>query len=210
MKWQYFSGKQSETLCVFYTGWGMDANVFQAALGERDTLIVWDYTDLSTPLPLDDRPIELIAWSMGVWAATQTLPTERLISATAVNGTPWPIDETRGIPPAIFDGTLATYSESGLARFRKRMCGGVSALNAFLAMAPQRTTEDLGTELAALGEAIRSRPEKPFPWTRAIGCTSDRIFPIEAQKAAFPNLIEHEGAHWNPTLFEALLKGASI
>lgn len=207
MKWRYFSGKQTERLCVFYTGWGMDDHVFEHFMGERDTLIVWDYTDLSTPLPLDERPIDLIAWSMGVWVATQTCPAERLHSAIAVNGTPWPIDETRGIPPAIFDGTLSTYSESGLARFRKRMCGGAAALNAFLQFAPNRSTEDLGSELAALGEAIRSRPEIPFPWTQAIGCTADRIFPLTAQKDAFPALIERPGAHWEPTLFEALLKG---
>ena len=188
----------------------MDDHVFERFMGERDTLIIWDYTDLSTSLPFDERPIELIAWSMGVWAATQTCPTERLLSATAVNGTPWPIDDTRGIPTAIFDGTLSTYSEAGLARFRKRMCGGAAATAEFMANAPQRTTEDLGTELAALGEAIRSRPEKPFPWTRAIGCSADRIFPITAQQAAFPDLQLHDGAHWNPALFEALLKGRSL
>ena len=210
MKWRYFSGKSTASLCVFYTGWGMDDRVFERFMGERDTLIVWDYTDLSTPLPLDERPLEVLAWSMGVWAAQQTCPTTHLQSATAVNGTPWPIDETRGIPPAIFDGTLATYSEAGLARFRKRMCGGAAALTEFMAYAPRRTTEDLGAELAALGEAIRSRPEKTFPWTRAIGCTQDRIFPIAAQKAAFPNLIEHSGAHWQPTLFECLLKGRPL
>ncbi len=210
MKWSYFSGKQTERLCVFYTGWGMDDHVFERFMGERDTLVIWDYTDLSTALPFDERPIDLIAWSMGVWAATQTCPTKKIASATAINGTPWPIDETRGIPPAIFDGTLATYSESGLARFRKRMCGGASALANFLENAPQRTTEALGTELAALGEAIRTRPQKSFPWTRAIGCTADRIFPITAQKAAFPELIERPGAHWEPTLFEAILKGEPL
>lgn len=188
----------------------MDDHVFERFMGERDTLIVWDYTDLSTPLPFDERPIDLLAWSMGVWAATQTCPPEKLASAIAINGTPWPIDDSRGIPPAIFDGTLETYSESGLARFRKRMCGGAGAMADFLTNAPQRTTEALGTELAALGEAIRALPEKELPWTRAFGCTADRIFPISAQKAAFPNLIERPGAHWEPALFEALLKGESL
>lgn len=188
----------------------MDDHVFERFTGTRDTLIVWDYTDLSTPLPLDERPVEVIAWSMGVWAAMQTFPKTQVASATAVNGTPWPIDDTRGIPAAIFDGTLATYSDSGLARFRKRMCGGAAAMAEFLTHAPQRSTEDLGIELAALGDAIRSRPSSDFPWTRAIGCTGDRIFPLSAQRAAWPNLIEREGAHWDPALFEALLKGRPI
>ncbi|MBQ9693673.1 MAG: DUF452 family protein, partial [Kiritimatiellae bacterium] len=142
-----------------------------------------------------------------VWAASQTCPTERLLSATAVNGTPFPIDETRGIPPAIFEGTLATLSESGLTRFRRRMCGGASAMTAFLQHAPRRDLEDLRTELAALGEAIRSRPARPFPWSTAWGSTHDKIFPIAAQQAAFPTLQTCEGEHWNPTLFEQLLKG---
>ena len=209
MKWRYFPGKQHETLRVFYTGWGMDAHVFEHILtGDQDTLIVWDYTDLdSTTLPLEDRPIELLAWSMGVWAATQTLPTNRIVSAIAVNGTPTPIDDERGIPSAIFDGTLATLSESGLARFRRRMCGGATAMTTFMEHAPQRDLEDLRTELAALGQAIRSRPAQPFPWTQAIGCMSDKIFPIAAQQAAWPNLQTMAGEHYQPDLFERLLKG---
>lgn len=209
MKWRFYPGEESSILCVFYAGWGMDDTPFIPLLGKRDTLVVWDYTDL-TPLdfPFDDRPIVLIAWSMGVWAATQTFPTDHLQCAIAVNGTPFPIDETRGIPPAVFEGTLSGFSENGLARFRRRMCGGATAMADFLTVAPKRSVDDLGTELAALGEAIQSRPPKAFPWTHAFGCKGDKIFPITAQQAAFPNLHITEGAHWNPELFGQLLSGA--
>ena len=209
MKWRYFPGQQHERLRVFYTGWGMDAHVFEHLLtGDQDTLIVWDYTDLTlADMPVENRSIDLIAWSMGVWAATQTLPTEQIVSAIAVNGTPTPIDDERGIPSAIFDGTLTTLSENGLARFRRRMCGGASAMATFMEHAPQRDLEDLRTELAALGTAIRSLPAKPFPWTHAIGCSGDKIFPIAAQQAAWPKLQTIVGEHWQPDLFERLLKG---
>ena len=209
MKWRYFPGQQHERLRVFYTGWGMDAHVFEHLLtGDQDTLIVWDYTDLTlADMPVENRSIDLIAWSMGVWAATQTLPTEQIVSAIAINGTPTPIDDERGIPSAIFDGTLATLSENGLARFRCRMCGGASAMANFMEHAPQRDLEDLRTELAALGNAIRTLPDKPFPWTQAVGCTNDKIFPIASQQAAWPQLTTLAGEHWQPDLFERLLKG---
>ncbi len=189
----------------------MDATPFESMLGAVDTLVVWDYTDLTTALPLPtDKPIHLIAWSMGVWAATQVLAEVPLASATAINGTPFPIDNERGIPEAIFDGTLAGLNEAGLTRFRRRMCGGGEALKAFMEVAPKRSLEDLTLELKTLGENIRSLPAKPFQWTHAYGATEDRIFPIAAQRAAFPELIPVTGAHWAPSAFATLLQGATL
>ena len=206
MKCRLLPGVAHDRLLVFFTGWGMDATPFENMARAVDTLVVWDYRDLTTPLPLPtDKPVHLLAWSMGVWAATQVLDPSALASATAVNGTPWPIDDTRGIPCAIFDGTLATYSEAGLARFRRRMCGGAKGLATF--PLPQRTTEELGEELAALQQAITTRPERPFPWTRAYGCSDDKIFPIAAQQAAFSELSVLPGNHWNAELFAQLLRG---
>lgn len=214
MKVEWINGKSSDRLVVFFAGWGMDAEPFRSGEKAYDTLIVWDYTEL-TGLPElpTDRPIDVIAWSMGVWAAQQVLAGKILASAAAVNGTPWPIDDTRGIPTAVFDGTLAGFSEAGLLRFRRRMCGGGAGLQSFLACAPKRTVDDLGAELAALGEAIRS-PERAIAdnsfWTRAIASSEDRIFPLAAQQAAFPQADVLPGAHWNPELFERLLNGEPL
>ncbi len=208
MQVRRLSGKSETRLMLLFAGWGMDDAPFAPFARRYETWVVWDYAELGglPPLPAD-RPIDLVAWSMGVWAATQTVAREALASATAVNGTPWPIDAARGIPPAIFDATLAGLSEAGLARFRRRMCGGAAGLDAFLRHAPRRGLEDLRRELAALGEAIRTRPEQPFAWTRAIACDRDRIFPPEAQRAAFPGALARPGAHWAPEVFAALLAG---
>ena len=62
------------------------------------------------------REINLIGWSMGVWAASQTVPQLsspgtsgegiHMANSIAINGTPYPIDQHMGIPPAIYHGTL--------------------------------------------------------------------------------------------------------
>ncbi len=207
VKQKLIKGLRSDCLLVLFAGWGMDEQPFLPMVGAVDTLIVWDYTTLE-PLTLpEDKPVHLIAWSMGVWAATQVLSGVTLASAIAVNGTPTPIDDEQGIPVAVFDGTLATLSEAGLQRFRRRMCGGAEAMKGFMAHAPQRTLDDLHAELAALGEQIRVRPPKPVVWTAAYVSDEDKIFPPAHQYVAFPNAVADASAHWAPALFARLLQG---
>lgn len=197
-------------LTLFFAGWGMDAVPFRPLIGTAPVAVVWNYTDLATPLPLpksQDAEIRIVAWSMGVWAASQLMQGQSVREAVAVNGTPWPIDGDRGIPPAVFDATLEGFGETGLARFRRRMCGNASALREFMETAPRRTVEDLGLELRSLGAAIRSRPAADFVWTRAIVCTEDRIFPPAGQLRAFPRAECRKGAHWDRALFADLLNG---
>lgn len=202
-----YPGARRGRTVLFFLGWGMDPTPFEAMPRAWDTCFVWDYASLDGLSALPEGPVDLLAWSMGVWAAAQTLPRERLDSATAVNGTPWPIDAARGIPPAVFDATLAALSEAGIAKFRRRMCGGAAATADFLARAPKRSADDLAAELEALGRAIRERPERPFAWDRAFACEGDRIFPPAAQRAAFPDALSRPGAHWAPDLFADLLAG---
>ena len=208
MRFRLHPGRQSSHLRVFFAGWGMDDTPFLPFLGEVETAIVWDYADLSTPLPFlnDDRPRSLVAWSLGVWAATQVLRDADFVRTTAVNGTPMPIDDTRGIPTAVFDETLRTFSEAGVQRFRRRMCGGAAALAEWMRHAPRRTIEDLGAELAAFSTEIRRRPPRPFRWDRAFAASGDRIFPPAAQRAAFPSAETVPEAHWAPELFARLLR----
>ena len=208
VKTRLLSGASSERLLLLFAGWGMDVRPFEGMARAFDTLVVWDYRELSglPPLP-GDRPVDVVAWSMGVWAAGQVLARGQVVSATAVNGTPWPIDEVRGIPPAVFEGTLAGFGAAGLMRFRRRMCGGAAGLKAFEAVAPERSVEELGEELAALGRAIGERPAGDFVWTRAVACREDRIFPLAAQQAAFPEALVRPGAHWAPEVFGRLLRG---
>lgn len=211
MQYDLFNATSDAPLTVLFAGWGMDAEPFRPLIGPDPTAIVRDYTDLTAELPfLNGRrgeELRVIGWSMGVWAAMQVLGERPVREAIAVNGTPWPIDAERGIPPEIFDATLAGFGEAGLTRFRRRMCGGGEALKDFMAHAPKRGTADLEAELRALGEGIRSKPVPGFVWTRAIACTGDRIFPQANQLRAFPFAESRPGAHWDRALFTELLGG---
>lgn len=83
---------------------------------------------------------------MGVWAASQTVPQLsspgtsgegiHMANSIAINGTPYPIDQHMGIPPAIYHGTLDGLTGASLHKFLRRMCANGAAFKAFLEITP--------------------------------------------------------------------------
>lgn len=154
---------------------------------ETDLIVLWDYRDLSLPTDVDLSLytfIDLVAWSMGVWAADHvlgesTLPIRR---AVAVCGTGYPMDDLLGIPDAIFRATLDSLTEANRLRFNRRMCGGKTLRHLFDALA-RRSTQEIYDELSSVllrEQEIRQRPTpKPntAPWMRAVVGREDRIVP---------------------------------
>lgn len=192
------SESASPRLILFFAGWGMDSHPF-AGLGRDgyDTAVVWDYAD-PQPLPLDRlaayREICVMAWSFGVPYAARfiashaaTLPITRCV---AINGTLHPVDDTRGIPEAIFRGTLDNLDHRNLTKFQRRMTGGGDAYARFEAMLPQRTIDSLTEELRRVlydGAA----PDVRFDTVYISG--ADRIIPPINQRKAWEgheNIIE--------------------
>lgn len=93
---------------------GSDENLFRRTVAEGyDCLLCFDYRTLEFDYSLLDgyREIRLLAWSMGVWVAGQILSghTYPWKMKLAVNGTPFPIDDRRGIAEAVFHGTLENF-----------------------------------------------------------------------------------------------------
>lgn len=96
-----------------------------------DLIVVTDYTTMDIS-PVIRSHIEgydeivVISWSFGVAAATRFIEENSGLPITlrmAVNGTPFPVDDDRGIPTDIFEGTLDNLSEITLKKFDRRMCG---------------------------------------------------------------------------------------
>ena len=158
MKYIFLRNEGSSQLTIFFTGWGMDDKPFSSISLTHDVLMVYDYTVIDAiPLHLIEgyKDIRIVAWSFGVWVASVYL--SRYIGILpvsetfALNGTPFPIDDEKGISHAIFNGTLDNLNDRTLYKFRKRMCG--KQYESFIEQAPQRTTENLKQELSALHQS---------------------------------------------------------
>ena len=214
MKQLFIKKENSPRLLLFFAGWESDENLFRRTVAEGyDCLLCFDYRTLEFDYSLLDgyREIRLLAWSMGVWVAGQilsehTYPWEMKL---AVNGTPFPIDDRRGIAEAVFHGTLENFSDAALARFRRRICGGAGQVKEFLSHQPYRTTEELGAELAALEHEVGKVQPAAFVWDKAIIGLCDKIFIPANQRAAWTGteVMEVEAEHYDTVLFDHLLEG---
>lgn len=190
-------------LILIFAGWGSDPRLYDhIVVSGWDTMVAWDYTDPSFPAEALDGygTVYLYAWSMGVFAAGEALDGRRIASAFAVNGTPTPRHDREGIPEAVYDGTLQALSGAVAARslhkFRLRMCGSKDTLARIAGELPEGETAPLAAELAAIAERQKEsalsdghRDEKrAIRWRRAYISENDRIFPAEAQRAAWERI----------------------
>ena len=213
MKQEFIIRKGSERLTIFFAGWGMDAAPFKPYVpAQCDLMVCYDYCDMSFDSSMLEpyRSAHVVGWSMGVWAAEQTEGQIKLPAKyTAVNGTPFPIDEKRGIPPAIFYGTLRTLSDATLQKFRRRMCGDAETLQRFMESAPQREKESLRIELSAIADKAQGYIPAAGLWDEACIGSRDMIFPASNQKEAWRQLgcpvTETDAAHYSEDILKKVL-----
>lgn len=219
MKQHFIIRNNSKHLLLFFAGWGMDETPFtDMHPADSDWMICYDYRSLEFDESLlrGYSEITLVGWSMGVWAALRImelypgLPVSRSI---AINGTIYPIDESKGIAPSIFEGTLQGLSEQTLLKFQRRMCGSSAEYKIFQSVAPQRPVEELKEELAAIQKQCLSSDVPDFRWQKAVIGRNDRIFTPENQRRAWESNVElieeSEAAHYQRELFQTVLAGTS-
>ena len=174
MKQHFIIKNNQKHLLLFFAGWGMDETPFLTIHPtDKDWMICYDYRSLAfdTDLLETYSQITLIAWSMGVWAASQIMkqyPHLPVSQSIAINGTLYPIHETKGIAHSIFDGTLQGLNEQTLQKFQRRMCGSIADYKTFQTISPQRPMEELKEELAAIQQQYLSLPPSDFKWQKAI------------------------------------------
>lgn len=219
MKQHFIIRNNSKHLLLFFAGWGMDETPFtDMHPADSDWMICYDYRSLEFDESLlkGYSEITLVGWSMGVWAASRImelypgLPVSRSI---AINGTLHPVSESKGIAPAIFEGTLQGLTEKTLQKFQRRMCGSSSEYKVFQTVAPQRPVEELKEELAAIQKQSLTSDVSDFRWQKAIIGRNDRIFTPGNQRRAWENnvelIVESEAAHYQRELFQTVLTDTS-
>ena len=77
MKQSYIIHEHHPRLLLFFAGWGADETPFKMYRpAASDFMVCYDYRTLDFDASgLEEyREINLIGWSMGVWAASQTVP----------------------------------------------------------------------------------------------------------------------------------------
>lgn len=188
----YDTTDKNPELTLFFSGWGMDKYPFlKFCTGQRDIIICYDYRSLDFDPEILNfySAIYVIGWSMGVWVASSIFNNKKNIirKAIALNGTMYPVDDTKGIPKHIFNGTLNGLDERKLYKFQRRMCGSSELLNKYLLKAPKREVPELKEELHTIAELYKKFPESNFKWDQVYICNSDKIFPVQSQLNAWEN-----------------------
>lgn len=200
----------SSSLLLFFAGWSAAPELFTRLKADEgtDVMICYDYREIDFGEDLTRyKEIHLIAWSMGVRMAELAIGGKyRLRTATAINGTPRPIDDRYGIPVDIFRGTLDNLTAEGLSRFNRRMCGSRDTLAGYEAVRP-RPLEEVRDELQHIYDLCRVQPQPdtaphvtPIRWTRALISSDDRIFPAANQHEYWdtrcPEVLEIKAPHY--------------
>lgn len=185
-------------LILIFAGWGSDATLYRDVhMPNWDVAVVTGIDEAIPDVEMLDSydTVYVYAWSLGVFVAEYFL-SGRIIptKAFAINGTPWPNDDTRGIPQAIFKGTIEGLNARSLHKFRVRMFGGVSEYKPFAPIFEHLCdTDDLRRQLEFVVASSEHRYCTPnVKWTAAYACTNDRIFPFDNQCNAWRDLTDIE------------------
>lgn len=182
MKTFWLNKKNNERLILFFNGWGMDQNpISNLNIDGFDILVVYDYSDFS--LDVDSSAyseIILIAWSMGVFAASLACKGLKISKAIAINGTQSPIDAKFGINPKIYQLTLDNFSEKTRDNFFQNMFLDENEYKKF--QKPLRNLENQHEELAFLQKAAKENSALDFNFDYAIISAHDKIIPSKNQE----------------------------
>lgn len=176
----------ARSLILFFAGWGMDCRPFAGINTNCDFMIVYDYSsfDFNTDIIGNYENIYVFAWSFGVYAATIALSTNQelpVVFKMAINGTQFPIDDTKGIPRDIFKATANNLSRQSLLKFYRRICADKKQYETFLSSMPQRSLNSLADELKSIETSFNTIKHQPIQWDKVLLSKNDRIFPFENQ-----------------------------
>lgn len=215
MKYEYIIQEQNPRLLLFFAGWASDPTPFRHYRPkDRDFIICYDYRTLEHDFlpPGIYQKIDVVGWSMGVWAASHIGPQLGIPigHSIALNGTPFPIDAELGIHPDIWQGTLDNLSPAPLHKFCRRMCLDSNAFHQFLRITPRRPVEELAEEMRSIEKQRLSLLSPTFHWEKAIVGSNDRIIPPGNQCRTWQMLnvpfYQTEDAHYSEPMFHQYLE----
>lgn len=202
-KWINKNGKKS--CIVFFNGWGMNESILPINNNmEFDLFMCYNYNgieDLNKEEFKQYDNIHLVAWSLGVYAASVAVQNCSLtfVKKIAINGTMSAIDDSKGIPKGIFVGTIRGWNDINRDKFNLRMMGNRTYLMKCDDKLSKRSAEDQKQELEFLFKHISENDMPEYQWDKVIIGEKDLIFTADNQKNAWENhniFIEEKMPHF--------------
>lgn len=196
MNYHWLNKNNNENLIIFFCGWSFDYKPFEVLKSDNyDVITFYDYSDIGNSdfnelftknyanLFSNYKSVNLIAWSMGVYAAyllKNELP--EFDCKIAINGTPFPVNDDFGIPVKTFDLTLK-YVDTGLqGKFQKNLFKKNEDYQKYLKTPVSRNIENQKNELISLNNFIKNRScEYNLYYDKAIISDTDKIIPTRNQ-----------------------------
>ena len=200
MHYHWLNKQNKSRLIVFLAGWSFDFYPFEFLnCKNSDVLFVYDYNTINEDeLELLNNCIYsekiLISWSMGVFAGyiLKNLFKDYDIKI-AVNGTPFPVHDTLGIPQKPFLLTLR-HAKTGLeGKFYQNIFNTQEEFEKYSLTPIHRTIENRENELRYLYDRIRKenfKYEKFYDY--ALISSSDKIIPTKNQINFWQNNVPYK------------------
>jgi len=175
----------SDTLLIFFAGWGCDEYEFEHIKSNSDVLILYDYTDLNLDFDFSKyKKFNLIAFSAGVFVASIMNFNFKISKKFALDGNPYLFDEHFGISKDVQD-VLYNVSEENADAFARNYL--VKTDEEWQNFHPsKRTLDSCRIEFDCLKKIYNNNKQniKDF-YDLVIMGEEDPIFNISAQKEFF-------------------------
>jgi len=212
MRCEFLKQNTSNNLTLLFAGWAMSARDFRFLENiKTDLLVCSDYRtlDFETDVLKPYTNIRLVGFSLGVWVASYIFCEKEIefSEKIAINGTQYPIDNERGTPVKIYEGTELQLSETSLRKFMLRMTGSKENFQEFMENTEEKSILQLKEELCVIRNFALQHDVSSFRWNKAIISTNDAIFPLENQHNAWnskANIVEIDAPHFAQSIFKNL------
>jgi biotin synthesis protein BioG len=184
---KYLINNHSDTLLLFFTGWGCDEYEFEHLQAESDVLLLFDYSDLNLYFDFSKyKKIDLIAFSAGVFVASIFNFDFEIGTKIAIDGNPYLFDEYFGLSIDM-QNILYNITEANAEDFARNYL--VKTDTEWKNFHPsKRTLESCRIEFDNLKKIYQTNKQKITNiYNFAIFGEEDPIFNVAAQKEFYGN-----------------------
>lgn len=184
---KYLIHKNSDTLLIFFTGWGCDEYEFEHLEANSDVLLLYDYTDLNLDFDFSKyKNFDLIAFSAGVLVASIMDFDFEINKKIAIDGNPYLFDDYFGLSNEIQD-ILYNITEANAEEFARNYL--VKTDDEWKNFHPsKRTLESCQKEFDCLKEIYKNQKQNIKDiYNFALAGSDDLIFNISAQQEFYGN-----------------------